>query len=62
MVNISNLDWSKVTVLQCEAESVVNSKYGHYDKGLRSVPVFAKPGVLLKVPTPLLRRERRRIC
>lgn len=49
-------------MLQYEAESVVNSKYGHYDKGLRSVPVFATPGVFLKVPTPLLRRERRRIC
>lgn len=26
MVNISNLDWSKVTVLQCEAESVVKDR------------------------------------
>ncbi len=25
MVNISNLDWNKVAVLQCEAESVVKT-------------------------------------
>lgn len=35
-------------MLQCEAESVVNSKYGHYDKGLRSVPVFATSGVFFE--------------